>query len=121
MEAEGNIRCEGCGARMKAGAAWCPQCLMKVAPAPTFAPPDAFLGPPTPKVYSRTVKTSVTYGTTGRIIATLLLVVLPSLYLVIYAFPFAIIYVVAAVPLLLRSIWKKTPVPPDPGSAQLPL
>lgn len=63
-----------------------------------------------PKAYSRTAKTSVSFGPVGRVIATLLLVVMPAGFLLTYAFPFGVIYVVAAVPLLLSSIWKKTPV-----------
>ena len=101
---------------MGAGAEWCPQCLAKVEPKRTFAPADAFLGPPPPKAYSRTVKTSVSYGPIGRLVATLLLVVLPVGFLLTYAFPFGIVYLVAAGPLLLQSIWKKTPVPPDTSS-----
>lgn len=98
---------------MSQGAEWCPRCLTKVEHEPTFAPPDAFLGPPSPKAYSRTVKTSVSYGLAGRLVATLLLVVMPAGFLLTYVFPFGIVYLVAAVPLLLGSIWKKTPVPPE--------
>jgi hypothetical protein len=113
MVDERDVRCADCGARMSAEAEWCPQCLKRIEPAATFAPPDAFLGPARPAAYSRTVKTSVTYGPAGRVVATVLLVVMPTGYLLTYAFPFAIIYLVAAVPLLLGSIWRKTPVPPE--------
>lgn len=112
-EENGGTRCAGCGAYLRTKAEWCPQCLARIEPEPKFAPPDAFLGPPRPKAYSRRVKTSVSYGLTGRLVATFLLVIMPSGFLLTYAFPFGIIYVVAAVPLLLGSIWKKTPVPPD--------
>ena len=98
---------------MREGAEWCPQCLKKIEPEPTFAAPDAFLGPPPPQAYSRTAKSSVTFGPVGRLVATLLLVGLPAGYLLVYAFPFGVIYLVAAVPVLLRSIWKRTPVPPE--------
>lgn len=104
--------CAECGAGLKAGAEWCPRCLTKVEPKPTYAPADAFLGPPLPKTYSRTVKTTVSYGRAGRLVWTLLLVVVPLGFLLTYAFPFGIIYMVAAVPLLRGSIWKRTPVPP---------
>lgn len=59
------------------------------------------------------MKTTVSYGWVGRLIATLLLVVMPAGLLLTFLFPFGVIYLVAAVPLLLQSIWKKTPVPPD--------
>ena len=98
---------------MSPGAEWCPQCLAKVEPERKFAPADAFLGPPPPKTYSRTVKTSISYGRTGRLVATLLLVVMPLGFLLTFAFPFGIVYLVAAAPLLLRSRGRKTPVPPD--------
>lgn len=118
MDEQGTTRCNECGATLKVGAAWCSLCLTKVEPERTYAPADAFIGPPLPKTYSRTVKTSVSYGRTGRIVATLLLVVGPLAFLLTYAFPFGIIYLVAAAPLLLGSIWKRTPVPPgqDPSA-----
>ena len=111
-------RCEGCGARLNENAEWCPVCLKKVEPEPTFAPPDAFLGPPTSHTYSRTAKTTVSYGPWGRAVATILLVVLPLGFLLTFAFPFGVIYLVAAVPLLFKSIWKKTPLPPGGGQTR---
>lgn len=93
---------------------WCPQCLTKIERGRTFAPPDAFLGPPPPRGYSRTIKSATSFGLVGRVIATFVLVVIPTASLLIYVFPFGVVYVVAAVPLLLGSIWKKTPLPSDP-------
>lgn len=118
MDQEVGTRCMECGARMGAGADWCPQCFTKVERGPKFAPPDAFLGPPPPRAYSRTVKTSVTFGLGGRLVATVLLVVVPVGLLLTFVFPFGVIYLVAAVPILLASIWKKTPVPPERDSSR---
>lgn len=64
-----------------------------------------------PRRYSRTARSATTYGWKGRVVATILLVVGPAGLLLTYAFPFGVIYLVAAVPILIASIWKKTPVP----------
>jgi hypothetical protein len=103
---------------MRAADEWCSQCLTQVERERTFAHPDAFLGPPSPKGYSRTVKGATTFGALGRIVATLLLVVIPTAWLLYYAFPFGVVYVVAAGPLFLSAIWKKTPIPADPENSE---
>ena len=108
------LRCSACEATLKVTAEWCGQCLQKIPAAEeqlqTFAPPDAFIGPRTKWSYSRVAKTDITFGWTGRIAATLLFCVLPLMYLLTYAFPFGLIYLIAACPTLLSGIWKKTPV-----------
>jgi hypothetical protein len=55
-------------------------------------------------------KTDVSYGVVGRIAATVLLVVVPTAWLLFVAAPFALIWIVAACPLLIAGIWKRTPV-----------
>lgn len=109
-------RCLSCGATLGKAAEWCPQCYAPVEtqePEPTFAAPDAFIGPRMQVDYSRSAKTDVSYGRVGRIVWTFLLVVLPLLFLFWTVFPFGIVYLVAACPILLPAIWKKTPVRKD--------
>ncbi|MGI8775581.1 MAG: hypothetical protein ACR2KQ_11360 [Actinomycetota bacterium] len=84
--------------------------LPKDEPDKSFAPPDSFIGPRLQIRYSRWARAGVSLGPTGRIIATLLLVVAPVAFLLVTVFPFAIVYLVAAWPILLPALWRKTPV-----------
>jgi hypothetical protein len=97
---------------MKPNVEWCSRCFVAPPAADEkFSPPDAFLGPPLPRGYSRTVKTDVSMGLMGRIVATLLLCVIPVLAGITYVFPFGVLYLMAACPVLVPAIWKKTPLP----------
>ena len=115
--------CPKCGAGLAPDARWCTQCYEKLAdPEPEAAEAEA--GTPvnvdTPIAYtlgqvrwSRTIKSDTSFGLTGRIVATVLLVVLPILlFLVMPTGPFALVglamWVFVIGPMLLRSIWKKT-------------
>ena len=93
--------------------AWCPRCLARVPEDETeerFAPPDAFIGPRLRIRHSRWAGNDVSYGPVGRILATILLVVFPLVYLFWTVAPFGLVYLVAACPLLLGAIWKKTAI-----------
>lgn len=106
-------RCLDCGAALAGSAEWCGQCfapLAKEEPERTFAAPDAFIGPRLRIRYSRSAKTEVSLGLAGRIVLTLLLVVLPLTYLLSVVLPFGIVYLVAGCPILLAGIWKKTAI-----------
>ena len=60
--------------------------------------------------HSRWAGNDVSYGPVGRILATIILVVLPVMYLFWTVAPFGLVYLVAACPLLIGAIWKKTPI-----------
>ena len=99
---------------MKPHAEWCSRCFVaRPAADKKVGPPDAFLGPPLPRGYSRTVRTDVSMGLMGRIVTTLLLCVIPVLAGITYVFPFGVLYLVAAVPVFVPAIWKRTPLPVD--------
>lgn len=106
-------RCADCDAVLRERDEWCPRCLTKIPeaePERQFAHPDAFIGPRMQIRYSRRARTDVSYGLWGRILATVVLAVGPGVLLLWYAGPFGIVFVVAAWPILLPAIWKKTPV-----------
>lgn len=112
------MRCTECGATFRPDAEWCPQCYAPITrpePEPTFAHPDAFIGPRFRIHYSRRARTDVSLGLVGRIVATLLLAVMPAMFLLWTLFPFGIVFVVAAWPVLLAAIWKKTPIRSEEG------
>lgn len=74
---------------------------------------------PLPKYeYSRTKASATSSGLWGRIAWTILLCVLPVMWLLNSMFPAAIVYAVIAWPLALRSIWKKTYILPESGSEE---
>ena len=116
------ITCPHCGAHARTGAEWCPQCFqalapepnLEEAPAPTFAPPDRFLGPAMPTEWSRWAKSQTTFGPFGRVMCTLFLVVIPVWLGMGYSPIFSWIWVIAVMPPLLASIWKRVPVRRDP-------
>ena len=108
--------CPACTAPLGKQTQWCARCLTPLPKAeepPSFAPPDAFLGPPVPRRFSRTVKSDITFGFWGRVVLTIVLCVLPVVYFGLYFFPAAVIWLVAFCPLVLPSIWKKVPLGPD--------
>lgn len=118
-----SIACPQCGAHVRAGAEWCPQCFTPLgaepepAPeeaSPTFVSPDRFLGPPMPTEWSRWAKSETTFGPLGRVLCTLLLVVVPVGLGMGYSPIFSWIWVIAVMPPLLASIWKRVPVRRDP-------
>ena len=102
--------CDACGASVRAEDEWCPRCLTPREAARRIVPPDAYGGPLIGREHSRAVKTDISYGLWGRIVATVLLCVVPVVVCLVYFFPIAFIWIVFAWPLLLRSIWKKAPV-----------
>ena len=92
---------------------WCPRCLARVPEEETerkFAPADAFIGPRLRIRHSRWAGNAVSSGPVGRILATIVLVILPLLYLFWTVAPFGLVYLLAACPVLLGAIWKKTPI-----------
>ncbi len=112
--------CQSCGARLPSDAKWCPQCY---APVETQAPSDPDPVPPiiqqkttlTHGRYSRWHKGDTSFGPVGRIVATVVLVVLPTVFfLIIPIGPFGLVgaalWIFVISPMLLRSIWKKTRV-----------
>lgn len=111
MESDG--RCPSCGAPLGKQTGWCARCLAplpKPEEAPTFVSPDAFIGPPVPRRFSRTVKSDISFGFWGRLALTVVLCVLPIVFFGLYFFPVAIIWLFVFCPLVLPSIWKKVPL-----------
>lgn len=109
--------CPKCGAGLATEARWCTQCYERLeAPEQAETPVDV----DTPIAYtlgevrySRRIKSDTSFGLTGRIVLTILLVVLPILvFLTMSMGPFGIVgfamWVFVVGPLFLRSIWKKT-------------
>ena len=110
---ESDRRCGSCGAPLGKQTQWCARCLAPIPPeveTPSFASPDAFLGPPIPKRFSRTARTQISFGFWGRLGLTVVLCALPVIYFGLYFFPLAIIWLFLFCPVVLPSIWKKVPV-----------
>lgn len=107
--------CPSCGASNPVAAEWCLICHERFpepeeeAAAPGFAPPDAH--PEVPMLsdlqWSRWRKTSTTFGPIGRILATIVVCIIPVLWLGSTLFPMAIVWIVTVWPFALRSIWQK--------------
>lgn len=105
--------CPSCGALLGKQTEWCARCLTPLPQPeepPRFAPPDAFLGPPVPRRFSRTAKSDISFGFWGRLALTVVLCVLPVLYFGLYFFPTAIIWLFIVCPVLVPAIWKKVPL-----------
>ena len=105
-------RCGACGARVATGAACCGRCHARVSGdvEPSYAHADAYAGPPLPREASRWRKSDVSFGPFGRIVATVLLCMVPMWWAAGYSLVMLIMWVFFFSPLLLRSIWKKTPI-----------
>ena len=111
METAQDASCHGCRTPIRPDAEWCPLCYAPVdrdESVRSFAHPDAFIGPPQAVRYSRWVKSDVSYGPSGRIIATLLLWLVPLWWGLMYSPILAIFWLCPVGPLLLRDIWKRT-------------
>ena len=117
-------RCEACDSRIPDGAEWCGLCLTRVPRAPKSpAPPLAEAAPPpVAREGSRTREGALTFGITGRVVITILVVLVGagglSLFLIpyftshshvalAYAAVFLVPYSVVAW-LILRDVWKRS-------------
>jgi hypothetical protein len=111
------MTCDGCGATARPDAQWCGQCYRSFLDArrpehlghgPQRTVPQQLTA--RPAVHSRWRKSSTTYGPLGRMLWTLLVVLVAGLCW-FSADPFAIAgWCLIAAPLILRSVWSKSRV-----------
>ena len=120
------VACPSCGAHNAPTAEWCTQCYARLDALPSdiedpraeaagaeereFAHPDAtviYQGRP---IYSRWHGGETSFGPTGRIVMTVLVVAMGVAFAFNYSpVPF-IVWVFIAAPMLLRQIWKRVPI-----------
>ncbi|HTY71151.1 MAG TPA: hypothetical protein VMI11_01865 [Actinomycetes bacterium] len=124
--------CVRCGAGLPAGAAWCSLCHTPRGAAPAAAPAPTRANAPVPAALVQRTRyghSEVTFGLTGRIVMTVLLLAPLGLFAFAIAAGFGIvgmgIWAVVVVPWGLRDIWKSShrrgltsAVPPPAVSAE---
>lgn len=108
------MTCASCGAGLRPDATWCGQCFAAVGGA---APPPVVPGRPVPareelqltQVYSRWQGGPTSFGPVGRVVLTLL-VLLVGLWLLETNPIGGVVYALLAAPLVLREVWKRSAV-----------
>lgn len=109
-----------CGATLPGGSTWCPRCFAPIEDAPVRPEVGAngFLVTPLvgpfheARMHSRWRGTAVSFGPTGRIVLTLLLL-LPSLWFLLFglAGPLGfVLWTFVVLPLALRDVWRRVGV-----------
>ena len=100
------MSCSSCGAALRAETAWCGQCFAPAGPRPHAVPqPPAGARP----AYSRWASGPTSFGPVGRVLLTLL-VLLVEYWLYRFNILGFLVVTVLAVPLVLRDIWKRARV-----------
>lgn len=106
--------CPRCAAYLPPGAAWCGQCLHRLdepaAESGAGRPSEALPSVGLPLLYSRRRGGVTSFGPVGRVVVTLLAIAPPLLMWQIGGMtlaPFAAVYCVLGLPLVLRDVWKR--------------